>query len=76
MRGLVGSAYTEPVPRRLVSANFGNASRIRAFGLRSYFWTQRVRTVPAASVGEEVSLRFAEELVRSKYSCGFPMVET
>ena len=26
----------EPVPRRLVSANFENASRIRAFGLRFY----------------------------------------
>ena len=33
---------TEPVPRRLVSANFENASRIRAFWLRSYFFTRRL----------------------------------
>ena len=37
-------AIAEPVPRRLVSANFENASRIRAFGLRSCFWTRRAPT--------------------------------
>ena len=31
------------MPRRLVSANFENVSRIRAFGLRSYFRTRRDR---------------------------------
>ena len=35
--------FTEPVPRRLVSANFENAYRIRAFGFRSYFLTRRRR---------------------------------
>ena len=56
MRGLLGSAHHRARPRRLVSANFENASRIRAFGLRSYFWTRRPQLVglPTADAGNDL----------------------
>ena len=41
MRGLLGSTYRRASAPRLVSANFENASRIRAFGLRSGFRTRQ-----------------------------------
>ena len=43
MKVCSGAPIAEPVPYRLVSANFENASRIRALWLRSYFRTRRAR---------------------------------
>ena len=48
-------------PRRLVSANFENASRIRAFGLRSYFRTRRGSPY---SLGVDLCFFFVITIVR------------